>query len=365
MFADGLRLSVYLGERDRAGGRLLADALMEDCAAEGVRASVLLRGVEGFGIKHRLQTERLLTLSEDLPAIAVAVDRPETVQVLLERVRARHDHGLITLERVGLVEGAPPASLPSLHGASLKITVFGARGERAGSRPAHEAAVEVLHGHGAAGASVSLGVDGAGDGRRLRGRFLARNASVPVLIEGVGSHEAIERALPELAALFEEPLMAIEQVLVCKRDGALLRAPSVPAESDPAGLAYWQKLVVQTGGHAGPQHGEIHSELVRRLRREGAAGSTSLRAQWGFSGEHRPHGERLMSLGRRVPVQTIVLDTPANMRRWFQIVDELTPHSGLVTSEIVPALRASGHGLEHGGLALAAPRIAPGPRRRA
>jgi PII-like signaling protein len=360
MLAEGLKLSVYLGERDRTGERLLADTLMDGFTAAGVRAGALLRGVEGFGIGHRLQTERLLTLSEDLPAVAVAVDRPERIESLLEHVRAHSGHGLITLERVALVEGAPPATLPGGHGASLKITIFGTRGARAGGRPAHEAAVEVLHGHGAAGASVSLGVDGAAGGRRLRARLLARNPAVPVLIEGVGSHEAIAAALPELAPLFEEPLMTIEQALICKRDGMLLSAPSLPAESDPAGLAYWQKLVVQTGEHAGAQHGEIHSALVRRLRREGAAGATSLRAQWGYSGEHRPHGERLLALGRRVPVLTVVLDTPANMRRWFEIVDEMTPRTGLVTSEIVPALRASGRGIAHGGLSLAAAHGRPG-----
>jgi len=64
---DGLRLSVYFGERDRADGRLLADALIDLFARHGLRTSALLRGIEGFGIKHRLQSERLLTLSEDLP----------------------------------------------------------------------------------------------------------------------------------------------------------------------------------------------------------------------------------------------------------------------------------------------------------
>jgi PII-like signaling protein len=364
MLADGLKLSVYLGERDRAGEGLLADALMDGFAAAGVRAGALLRGVEGFGIRHRLQTERLLTLSEDLPAVAVAVDRPARIEALLEHVRGLGGHGLITLERVALADGAVPASLPSPQGESLKIAIFGTRGARAGGGPAHVAAVELLHRHGAAGASVTLGVDGAVRGRRLRARFLARNPDVPVLIEAVGSHSAITGALPELARLFEDPLMTIERALICKRDGVLLAEPGLAAESDPAGLAYWQKLVVQTGEQPSGGQGEIHSTLVRRLRREGAAGATSLRAQWGYSGAHRPHGERLLALGRRVPVLTVVLDTPANMRGWFAIVDEMTARTGLVTSEIVPALRASGPGIAHGGLSLAAPVAGPQSRRR-
>jgi hypothetical protein len=52
---------------------------------------------------------------------------------------------------------------------------------------------------------------------------------------------------------------------------------------------------------------------------------------------------------------TVIVDTPARTRAWFEIVDELTAETGLVTSEMVPALRATGPGLEHGGLELSGP----------
>ncbi len=68
-----------------------------------MRTSVLLRGIEGFGIKHRLQTERLLTLSEDLPLLAIALDTPARIEAVLEQVRALSPHGAITLERARLL----------------------------------------------------------------------------------------------------------------------------------------------------------------------------------------------------------------------------------------------------------------------
>jgi PII-like signaling protein len=99
----------------------------------------------------------------------------------------------------------------------------------------------------------------------------------------------------------------------------------------------------------------LYGALVRRLRLEGAAGATTLRGLWGYHGEHPPHGERFWSVRRHVPAVTVLLDTPANMRRWFAVVDEMTTESGLVTSELVPALRAAGPGIRHGGLTLAEP----------
>ena len=139
MVEEGLKLSVYLGERDRLDGRLLADALIDLCERHGT--SALLRGVEGFGIKHRLQTERLLTLSEDLPMLAIAVDTRARIEALADEVRGVSRHGVITLERALLVSGGggelelPPG--PD----ELRLTVYLGRQERADGRPAHLAVV--------------------------------------------------------------------------------------------------------------------------------------------------------------------------------------------------------------------------------
>jgi len=171
----------------------------------------------------------------------------------------------------------------------------------------------------------------------------------------VGDTRALARALPELTAMFAQPRIKLERVRVCKRDGVALATPDFAAQPSND-LAFWQKLVIYSGERS--RHGgePLHVALVRRLRREGAAGASVLRGIWGYHGDHAPHGERFWSLARHVPVLSVLLDTPANMRRWYEIVDELTDETGLVTSELVPALRAGGGELVHGGLALAEPR---------
>ena len=371
---DGLRLTAYIGERDRAGGRLLADALMDAFERHGLRSSVLLRGIEGFGIKHRLQSERLLTLSEDLPLLAIALDTEARIRALLEDVRALIRHGVITLERARLLSGAggPEALAPDQSAVAAgspnldmpagdasgpdatKLTIYIGRQERVAGGAAHLAVVDCLRRHGVAGASVLLGLDGTAHGVRQRARFFASNARVPVMVQSVGENASIAAALDELAGMLSDPAMTLERVRVCKRDGVLLAEPPRPPAVDDSGRAYWQKLIVYTSEQTRHRGEPLHSALVRRLRREGAAGATALRGQWGYHGEHQPHGEAFWSLRRHVPVLTLLLDTPANMRRWFEIVDEMTAETGLVTSEIVPALRAAGPGIAHGGLELAA-----------
>jgi PII-like signaling protein len=211
----------------------------------------------------------------------------------------------------------------------------------------------LLHRHGFAGASVLMGVDGTVQGVRRRARFFARNAQVPLLITGVGESERVAGVLGELAAMLAEPLMTLERVQILKRDGVLLTGPAEIPSSDDSGLGYWQKVVIHGGEQAHHAGQPIYHSLIRRLRREGAAGATALRAQWGYHGAHRPHGERFFSLRRHVPVLTVMLDTPANMRKWLAIAYEMTGETGLVTSELVPAMRAGGPGVEHSGLALA------------
>lgn len=201
MGGEALRLSIYLGDRDHSDGRLTADALMEVFARRGVQSSVLLRGVEGFGAAHRLQSEESLTLSEDLPLLASALDTPPRIESLLEEVRRLAQRGLITLERTRLL--GPAAHAPELSGAAdgAKLTIHLARHERAGGGAAYLAAVDCLHRHGLDGASVMLGLDGTLHGQRRRAALLARNARVPLVVTSVGERRALARALPELSAM--------------------------------------------------------------------------------------------------------------------------------------------------------------------
>lgn len=345
MTHDALRLTAYFGERDRAGRAFLAEALLDVFERHGVHAAVLLRGAEGFGLKQRLRAERLLTLSEDLPVVAMALDEPGSIQAVLGEVAERFGDGLLTLERVRRVdEGFDPGP------GEARLTIGCGRHERAGRRPAHLAAVDALRRHGVDGATVLLGVDGVVRGTRRRARMLAANRDVPELIVSIGAEQRLAAALDEVRASLRDPVLTLERVTVCKRGGTLLATP--PAL--PPGRGLWRKLTVYAGEEARAGGRPLAPGLLRRLRAEGAAGATTLHGVWGYHGDHAPHGERLLALRRRVPAVLTVVDDPVRAERWFELIDEATADGGLVTAEIVPALRASAGTTAEGGLALAA-----------
>jgi PII-like signaling protein len=319
-----------------------------------LQTSVLLRGTEGFGVKHHLQTQRLLTLSEDLPLVTVAVDTRERITAAMPDVTDLMGHGLLTLERARMLTGRFGAvDLPQKLHEAAKLTVYCGRQERAGGRPAFVAVVDLLRRRGVAGATVLFGVDGTAHGVRRRARFFGRNAEVPLMIIAVGSGDAIAAAAAEIGTLLERPLATIERVRVCKRDGERLAEPTHLPDSDESGLPIWQKLMVYTIARAKVGNQPLYVELIHRLREAGAGGATALRGTWGYHGDHDPHGDKLLSLERRVPVVTVIVDTPDRVRRWFEIVDAVTSETGLVTSELVPAARATGPDVRRGTLRLA------------
>jgi PII-like signaling protein len=351
---DCLKLTTYFGERDRVGRRLVGDALLDIYGDQALATSILVRGAEGFGRLHHLSTDRLLSLSEDLPVMSIAVDRRDRIEAAVEPMLAVMGRGVVTLERARLLTGEiPPLELPEELHEATKLTLYVGRQERAAGMPAYAAVCELLHRHGVAGATALLGVDGTSRGRRTRAAFFGRNAEVPVMVLAVGAGERIARVLPELGAILREPLLTLERVRVCKRDGELLARPHALPATDRAGRGMWQKLMVYTSQGATIDGVPLNLEIIRRLRRSRAAGATSLRGIWGFHGAHAPHGDRFLQLRRHVPVVTISVDTPQRTAEAFAIIDELTAEQGLVTSEMVPAVRAMSAQRTVGGLTLA------------
>ena len=248
MNEDCLKLTTYFGERDRIGRRFLADAFVEIYARHELQTSLIMRGIEGFGAKQHLRTDRLLTLSEDLPLVSVAVDTRPRIEAALNELQELRFDGLVTLERARMLTGElEAAELPEALHEATKLTVYVGRHERIDGRPAYQALVNLLHQRGVAGATVLLGVDGTAHGARERARFAGRNESVPVMVISVGDGRSIAAVLPELSAKLAQPLITLERIRVCKRDGVKLAEPRHVPDTDPSGLGIWQKLMVYTG----------------------------------------------------------------------------------------------------------------------
>jgi PII-like signaling protein len=340
-----LKLTAYFGERQRAVGgsaRFLADEMLDLFGTSEVATSVMLRGIASFGPSHKLRSDVSLSLSEDPAVTIAAVDAEPKIRSLVDDVGAMTGRGLVTLERARLVTrqvGAVAlADFDGHNGDAAKLTVYVGRQERVTGKQAHYAICDLLYQLGFAGAIVLLGVDGTAHGERCRAHFFSRNVNVPLMIIAIGSTAQVSTAATELSAVVPNPLLTVERVRLCKRDGELFARPQQLPMTDGQGRTLWQKLMVHTAEGITHDGLPIHRTLVQRLlHSDTARGATVLRGIWGFHGDHKPHGDKLFQLARRVPLTTIIVDTPQSIARSFDIVDELTSRHGLVTSEMVPA----------------------------
>ena len=202
---------------------------------------MLLRGIEGFGIHHRLRTDRLLSTSEDLPLVLVALDSPTRIVALADRTARMLPSGLLILERATVAGGQlDDDTFGDAGTGQSKLTVYCAR-------PLAAEVAAALRPAGIAGATVLAGVDGLLRGARGRGRVFSRNRDVPALVLAVGSARRVAAVLPRVRGIAGRHVIAIERVSIVRRDGAPVGPLPVVPHEDDAGLALWQRLAVICG----------------------------------------------------------------------------------------------------------------------
>jgi PII-like signaling protein len=104
---DALLLRIFIGEDDKCGGRPLYEAIVLKAREQHLAGATVLRGPIGFGFSSRLHTTKILRLSEDLPLIIEIVDSEEKIQAFLSLLDEMLGSGLVTLEKVQVLQYGP------------------------------------------------------------------------------------------------------------------------------------------------------------------------------------------------------------------------------------------------------------------
>jgi PII-like signaling protein len=104
---DALLLRIFVGEDQRHAHRPLYEAIVLKAREMAMACATVLRGPMGYGHSSHLHTAKILRLSEDLPFIIEIVDSEEKINTFLPALDALMASGLVTLERVQVLQYAP------------------------------------------------------------------------------------------------------------------------------------------------------------------------------------------------------------------------------------------------------------------
>jgi PII-like signaling protein len=101
---DGVLLRIFFGEDDKFGRLPLYEAIVLKAREMHLAGATVLRAHIGFGHSSRIHTTKILRLSQDLPVVVEIVDSQEKIDAFLPVLDGMMSSGLITLEKVQVLQ---------------------------------------------------------------------------------------------------------------------------------------------------------------------------------------------------------------------------------------------------------------------
>ncbi len=101
---DAVLLRIFIGESDRWEHKPLYEAIVLKARELHLAGATVLRGPMSFGKSSRLHTAKILRLSADLPLVIEIIDSEEKIQGFLPVLDKMISGGLVTMEKVKVLE---------------------------------------------------------------------------------------------------------------------------------------------------------------------------------------------------------------------------------------------------------------------
>jgi len=216
------RVTICVGEDVHHHGEALYMAVLNFLFYRGVAGATVTKGIAGFGADHKLHTNRILRLAENLPMRIEFVEAAEKVDELLPTLYELAGAGIVDVQDTMVIKApsvATPPELPhvALRGHAKLMRVYFSENDRWHGKPLYQAITESLRANDLAGATVYRGIYGYGAHRRFhKEKTLTRAHDLPIMLAVVDEEVKIRNYLPLLDDMVQEGLVVISDVEVIR-----------------------------------------------------------------------------------------------------------------------------------------------------
>ena len=97
---EGRILRIFLEEELKHEGIPLYEWIVKAAQKQKLAGATVLRGLEGFGLHHKMLTAKILRLSSNLPIVIEVTDETEKIEAFFSLIDPVISEGLVTIEKV-------------------------------------------------------------------------------------------------------------------------------------------------------------------------------------------------------------------------------------------------------------------------
>ena len=101
-----VKVTIYMSDTAKRHGVPVYTSVMDFLFRQGVAGATAVKGVAGFGARHRMHAAHIVELSDHLPIRVEFIDTREKVDSILNELQARCGCGLIEMQETNII--VPP-----------------------------------------------------------------------------------------------------------------------------------------------------------------------------------------------------------------------------------------------------------------
>ncbi len=219
------KLTIYVDETDRFGGKPVYEVLMDIFYKKKIAGVSVFRGVAGYGTDGVFHTSKMLELSTSMPMKIEVVDSEEMINRVLPDVYHVVEKGLVEIADTNVVMCCPKADEKKeevqkrmkLEGKAKMLRIIISEDDKWEGEPLYEAIIKRFIMLDIAGATVYKAIAGYGPHRRFhKKRTLTSTGELPILITVIDEEKNIDKVLPILDDMVKEGIVILSDVNVIK-----------------------------------------------------------------------------------------------------------------------------------------------------